>query len=42
MLLLVLAFGVLKLVHRDISEVVENLADKLRVDPDNRYLGVHS
>jgi uncharacterized membrane protein (DUF2068 family) len=38
-LLIVLAFGVLKLLHRDVGEVVEDFANKLRVDPDNRYLG---
>ncbi|MEP6698803.1 MAG: DUF2127 domain-containing protein [Verrucomicrobiota bacterium] len=38
-LLLVLAFGFLKLLHRDVGEVFEGLANKLRVDPDNRYLG---
>ena len=38
-LLLVLAFGSLKLLHRDVGEVFEGIANKLRVDPDNRYLG---
>jgi uncharacterized membrane protein (DUF2068 family) len=38
-LLIVLAFGVLKFLHRDVGEVVEDLANRLRVDPDNRYLG---
>jgi hypothetical protein len=36
---IVLAFGVLKFLHRDVGEVVEDLANRLRVDPDNRYLG---
>ena len=38
-LLIMLAFGFLKLLHRDVGEVLEGVADKLRVDPDNRYLG---
>ena len=38
-LLIVLAFGLLKFLHRDVGEVAEDFANKLRVDPDNRYLG---
>lgn len=38
-LLLLFAFGLLKLLHRDVSDVCENLANTLRVDPENRYLG---
>jgi uncharacterized membrane protein (DUF2068 family) len=38
-LLLLLAFGFLKFVHRDVGEAFEDLANKLRIDPDNRYLG---
>ncbi len=38
-LLLLLAFGSLKLLHRDVDEVFEGIASKFRVDPDNRYLG---
>ena len=38
-LLILLALGFLKLVHRDAVEVFEGFANKLRVDPDNRYLG---
>lgn len=38
-LLLVLAFGLLKLLHRDAAEVFEGFVNKMRVDPDNRYLG---
>ncbi len=38
-LLIVLAVGFLKLLHRDVGEVFEGFANKLRVDPDNRYLG---
>jgi uncharacterized membrane protein (DUF2068 family) len=37
--LIVFAFGLLKFLHRDVGEVVEDFANKLRVDPDNRYLG---
>jgi hypothetical protein len=32
-----LAFGFLKLFHRDVVEVIEGFANKLRVDPDNRH-----
>ncbi len=38
-LLILLAIGLFKLLHRDVGEVFENLANKLRIDPDNRYLG---
>lgn len=38
-LLIVLAFGFLKLLHQDVAEVVEGFANKIGVDPDNRYLG---
>jgi uncharacterized membrane protein (DUF2068 family) len=38
-LLIMLAFGLLKFLHRDVGEVAEDFANKLRVDPDNRYLG---
>jgi uncharacterized membrane protein (DUF2068 family) len=38
-LLIVLACGLLKLLHRDINEVLEGFVNKMRVDPDNRYLG---
>jgi uncharacterized membrane protein (DUF2068 family) len=38
-LLLVLAVGLLKLLHRDVADVFERLADKFRVDSDNHYLG---
>lgn len=37
-LLILLAFECLKLLHRDVGELLENLANKLRVDPDNHYL----
>jgi uncharacterized membrane protein (DUF2068 family) len=38
-LLILLAFGCLKLLHRDAGAMLENLANQLRVDPDNRYFG---
>ena len=38
-LLILLAFGFLRFLHRDLGEVFEDLANRLRVDPDNRYLG---
>jgi uncharacterized membrane protein (DUF2068 family) len=38
-LLLVVAFGFLKFIHRDVGEAFEGLANKLRIDPGNRYLG---
>jgi uncharacterized membrane protein (DUF2068 family) len=37
-LLLLLSFGFLRLLHRDLGEVAEGLANNLRLDPDNRYL----
>jgi uncharacterized membrane protein (DUF2068 family) len=39
LLLLAIALGLLKLLHRDVGEVLENLANSLRADPDNRFLG---
>lgn len=39
-LLLVVSFGFLKLLHRDLGEMAESVANYLLVDPDNRYLGV--
>lgn len=38
-LLLLLAFGLFKLLHHDVGEMLEDLAEKLRIDPENRYLG---
>lgn len=38
--LLVLGFGLLHLLHRDVAEVAQHWIDVLRVDPDNRF--VHS
>ena len=39
-LLCVVAFGLLKLLHRDVSEVAENFLSSLRVDSDNEFLGM--
>ena len=39
-LLLVVGIGALRLLHRDVGEVVSHWVDVLRVDPDNRF--VHS
>ena len=38
MLLLVVGIGALKLLHRDVGEVVSHWVDVLRVDPDNRFI----
>lgn len=38
LLLLAVGIGALRLLHKDIAEVVTRWADALRVDPDNRYL----
>lgn len=37
-LLLVVGIGALKLLHRDVGEVVSHWVDVLRVDPDNRFI----
>jgi len=37
-LLILLAVGFLELLHQDVGGLLEDLANKLRVDPDNRYL----
>lgn len=36
--LLILGFGVLKLLHRDVAAVVQHRIEVLRVDPDNRFI----
>ena len=36
--LLILGFGLLRLLHRDIATVVEHWVEVLRVDPDNRFI----
>jgi uncharacterized membrane protein (DUF2068 family) len=38
LLLLAVGIGALKLLHKDIAEVVTRWAEALRVDPDNRYI----
>ncbi len=37
-LLVVVGIGALKLLHRDVGEVVSHWVDILRVDPDNRFV----
>jgi uncharacterized membrane protein (DUF2068 family) len=37
-LLVLLAFGLSKLLHHDAGAMMDSLANKFRVDPDNRYL----
>ena len=37
-LLIALAIGVLKLLHRDVSDVIERFTDKLPIDPNSPYL----
>lgn len=36
--LMILAFGLLKLLHRDVAAVVQHWIEVLRVDPDNRFI----
>jgi uncharacterized membrane protein (DUF2068 family) len=36
--LLIVAVGLLKLLHRDVAAVAEHWIEVLRVDPDNRYI----
>jgi uncharacterized membrane protein (DUF2068 family) len=36
--LLIVAFGLLRLLHRDVGAVVEHWIEILRVDPDNRFI----
>ena len=38
LLLIAAGIGALKLLHKDVGEVVERWIDVLRVDPDNRYV----
>ncbi len=38
MLLLAVGIGALRLLHRDVAEVVSHWADVLRLDPGNRYI----
>jgi uncharacterized membrane protein (DUF2068 family) len=37
-LLLIVGFGVFRLLHRDVADTVAHWVDVLRVDPDNRYI----
>jgi uncharacterized membrane protein (DUF2068 family) len=37
-LLLVVGIGALRLLHRDVGEVISHWVDVLRVDPDNRFI----
>ena len=37
-LLLIVAFGALRLIHKDVYEVVLRWVDRLRVDPDNAFI----
>jgi uncharacterized membrane protein (DUF2068 family) len=39
-LLLALAFGALSLLHKDVASHVELWLDQLRIDPDNRIIGI--
>jgi uncharacterized membrane protein (DUF2068 family) len=36
--LVIVGFGLLKLVHRDVATVVEHWIEVLRVDPENRFI----
>ncbi|MGA2712254.1 MAG: DUF2127 domain-containing protein [Bryobacteraceae bacterium] len=36
--LLIVGFGLLKLLHRDVASVAEHWIEVLRVDPDNRFI----
>ena len=38
LLLVATGIGALKLLHKDIGEIVQRTVDVLRVDPDNRYI----
>lgn len=37
-LLVIVAIGALRLLHKDVAEVVAHWVDVLRVDPDNRFI----
>jgi uncharacterized membrane protein (DUF2068 family) len=39
-LILALAFGALTLLHKDVASEVEHWIDQLRIDPDNKFIGV--
>jgi uncharacterized membrane protein (DUF2068 family) len=36
--LLIVAFGLLRLLHRDVAEVTQHWIEFLRVDPENRFI----
>ena len=36
--LLIVGFGLLRLMHRDVASVVQHWIEVLRVDPDNRFI----
>jgi hypothetical protein len=36
--LLIVGFGLLRLLHRDVASVVQHWIEVLRVDPDNRFV----
>ncbi len=36
--LLIIAFGLLRLLHRDVAEVTQHWIEVLRVDPENRFI----
>lgn len=36
--LLILGFGLLRLLHRDVAAIVEHWIEVLRVDPENRFI----
>jgi uncharacterized membrane protein (DUF2068 family) len=36
--LVIIGFGLLRLLHRDVATVVEHWIEVLRVDPENRYI----
>lgn len=38
LLLLVVGIGALRLIHKDVPMFISNLADSLRIDPDNQYI----
>ena len=38
LLLVTLGIGALKLLHKDVAEIVQSWIDMLRVDPDNRFI----
>ena len=39
-LLIVVAAGALKLLHKDVASVVEHLVEWLKLDPNNHYINI--